>query len=141
MIEVGDLVAEFSGLAEDVEAMGKALGNIELFFVLRRERLSVPLAIGCRAGTQIHGHVEDLPGDYPNQLALGELLLIVQPPKHAPAGHGLVVLDEHHVQSGLMHVILIVGFHEIAPAVPEDGRLNNQKSFDFTVSNFDFAHV
>ena len=89
---------------------------------------------------QIHGHVEDLAGDDPDQLALRILLLIMQAPEHAPAGHGLIVLNEDHIQACLMHVVQIVGLHEIAAAVSEYGRLDDHQALDLTACDFDFTH-
>lgn len=73
--EVVALVAELRLVAEHQEAMGKAPENQKLIFVLRGQLHAVPLAIGGRAGAQIHRHVKGTDSGHPHQLGLGVVLL------------------------------------------------------------------
>jgi len=141
VVEIRDLVDELGLVAQDQEAVGKALGDIELFFVLRREEDTVPLAEGGAALTQVDCDVKDLAADHADQLALGILFLEVKPAQDALDGHTLVVLDEDHVQAGLLHVALIVGLHEIAPVVSVHGGLDHIESFYARLRHLDLSHI
>lgn len=59
------------------------------------------------------------------QLGLRMMNLEVESPQDALVRLGLVVLDKVIDQAGLIEVGLVVGLHEIAPAVAEDFRLDN----------------
>lgn len=102
--------------------MGKTAGYQELTVVAGREDVAFPLLVGWGALPDVNDHVEDRPGDDPDQLGLGGLpTLEVEPTQHpGPAGQGLVVLDEVEIDPGLLEVPVGVRFLEEAPVVAED---------------------
>ena len=125
MVKIRHLVAEFSDIAEYQEAVGKALGNIELLLIFLRQLHAVPFPIGFGTGAHIDGHVKNAPPNHPHQLPLGILLLGVQSPENALCGHALVVLHKPHIQPGFLHVLPVVGFHEVTPVVAVNRRFDD----------------
>ena len=78
MVEVCTFIAEFRHVAEHQEAVGKAFRNVELLFVFFRKLHAEPFAVGFAVCPEIYRHVKDRSFDHPDQLALGELLLVVK---------------------------------------------------------------
>ena len=120
--------------------MGKPLADIKLLLVLLGQLYAVPLAIGLTAFTQIHRHIEHTAADHAHQLALGILLLEVQTAQNALGGHALVVLHKDHIQAKLMHIVLVIGLHKIAAAVPVDSGLDHIQALNGSLGHFDLCH-
>src|SRR5699024_1061068 len=127
--------------AQHQKTVGKALGDIEHLLVLGREGDAHPLAEGGAVGAAVHRHVVHLAQRDPHQLALGVLLLEVQPPQHAPAGAALVVLDELLVDARRRKIFLFVGLHEVAAVVAEHLRLNDHHAGDLGLRKSELAHT
>ena len=140
MVKIRDLVAEFRGVTEDQEAVGETRRNIKLLLILGGQLHTVPLAVGCRTGTQVHRHIEDTALDHPDQLSLGVVDLIVQSPEHAFDGHTLIILHKDHIQTGLTHIVQVVGFHEVTPAVAVDLRFDDIKALNGAFGDCDLSH-
>jgi len=49
----------------------------------------------------------------------------VQTTKNALRGHGLIILNKDHVEAGLVHILLIIGFHKIATCIFKYARFQN----------------
>lgn len=141
VVEIRDFVDELGLVAQDQKAVGKALGDIELFLVLRREENTVPLAEGGAALAQVNRDIKDLAADHADQLALGILFLEVESAQDAPDRHALVVLNKDHVQSGFLHVALVVGLHEISPVVAVHGGLDHIEPFYARLRHLDLSHI
>ena len=60
--------------------------------------------------------------------------------EHAFFGSGLVVLNKLHVNTGFFIIIVIIGFHEIASLIPENGRGDDLQTFDLTSFHCNFSH-
>ncbi len=122
IVVVVNLVEEVDIVGQRQEAVGKATRYQELTVVAGGEDVAFPLLVGWGALPHVNDHVEDRPGDDPDQLDLGGLTTLeVEPTQYAgPAGQGLVVLDEVEVDSGLLEVPVGVGFLEEAPVIAED---------------------
>ena len=78
MVEVRAFVAELCYIAEYQEAVGKAFGNVKLFFVFFRKLYAEPFAVGLAVCPKVYSYIKDFSFDDPDQFALGELLLIVE---------------------------------------------------------------
>ena len=85
----------------------------------------MPLPVSRRARAQVHRHVKDLPCHHPYQLILGIINLEMQPPQHIFHRGGLVILDKHLANPGFLKIVIIIGFHKIAPRIPIDGGSDN----------------
>ena len=130
VVEVVAFVAELRHVGKHQESMGESPGNQELVLVFLGQKFAVPAPVGPAAAAKVHGNVIYTAADDAHQLALGELLLKVQPAQHAFAAHGLVVLHEGDVDACFGHVGLVIGFHEIAAAVSVDGGGDKAKPCD-----------
>ena len=73
---------------------------------------------------KIDGHIENLAGDHPGQLALGLAELVVQAAQSTPAGAAVVVLDKGLRQPRGGKLAGMPGFHEEAAFITEDIRLD-----------------
>ena len=140
MPEIGDLIAELGDIGEHQEAVREALGDVELLLVLLSELDTVVLTIGRAALTEVDGDIVYRTLDDADELALWVLLLEVQTTKNALRGHGLIILNEDHVEAGLVHILLIIGFHKIATCVAMNARLDDIKTFNRCLGNFDLSH-
>ena len=125
MIKIITLIAEFGCICQNQEAMGKALGNQELLFILCCQKDSIPLSVSFGICPQVNRHIKDAALNCSNQLGLGIMLLEMQASQNTFGGHGLVVLYKGDVQSRLLHIPLAVGFHKISPVVSVDSRGNH----------------
>jgi hypothetical protein len=98
---------------------------------------------GFAARTEIDRDVEDFSVDDAHELVLRVVDLEVQTAQHTFSGCGLVVLDELAVDSCCREVVVVVGFHEVAAAVTEDGGLDDAESFDAAAvfGYVDFSHL
>src|SRR5699024_6143002 len=77
MPEVIDLVAELCFIAQNQEAVCKALRDKELLLILSRQGNTVPLAIGLRITSEINSYIKHSTAHSAHQLALRILLLEV----------------------------------------------------------------
>ena len=78
MVEVCAFIAELGHIAEYQEAVGKALGNVELLFVFFRKLYAEPFAVGFAVGTKVYSYIKDFSFDDPDQFALGKMFLLVK---------------------------------------------------------------
>ena len=69
-IQAGAFVGEGRRFGEHEEAVGKALGNVELALVFAREEHALPFAEGLAVAAQIDGDVKDLARKHAHELAL-----------------------------------------------------------------------
>ena len=120
--------------------MGKALRDIEHLLVVLGEGDAHPLAKGSAVGTAVHGYIIHLTLGHAHQLALGMVLLEVQPAQHAPGGAALVVLHEFLVDASLCELVLLVGLHKIAAVIAEHLRLNDHHAGDLGLRKNKLAH-
>ena len=141
MIEVRNLVAELCLVAQYEESMRKALGDVELLLVLGTELNTVPLSVRRASGTKVDRYVKNRTTDDADKFALREFLLEMQSTEHALGAHALVVLYKYHIQTLLMHVVLVIGLYEIAAAVAMYCRLDYKKSLDRGFGYFDLSHL
>ena len=96
------------------------------------------MAIGRRALSDVHRHIENVSPDYADQLHLGfGVLLIVKPEEDAPDGMGAVVLDEDLGDTGGLKFRALVGLHEKAMRSFKDRRLDQDDLRDLNVLEFD----
>ena len=54
----------------------------------------------------------------------------MQSAKDALDRHALIILHEDHIQTGLAHIVLVVGLHKIAAVITVNGRLDDAKSLN-----------
>ena len=139
MIKVCHLIAEFRCIAQYKEAVGKSLGDIELFFVFFGQKDSVPFSVGRTAFAQVNSHIKHFSADDPHQFSLRELFLEMKSSEDTSFGHALVILDKNHVQACLVHIILIICLHEISSAVAVYSRLNYVEAFDFCLRHLNLS--
>ena len=78
MVKVCAFVAEFCYVAEYQEAVGKAFGNVELFFILFRKLYAIPFSVSFAVGAEIYRHIENFSFDHPDQFPLRELFLVMK---------------------------------------------------------------
>lgn len=107
--------------------MGKTRRHPELALVLARQGNAKPLAERGRALADVHRYIEDLPQKDLHQLALAEGMLNVEASQHTTARKGLVVLDQALGYPQLGVAVTPVGLQEIAPLVPEDLGLDDER--------------
>ena len=91
-------------------------------------------------GAAVHGYVIHLALGHAHQLALGVVLLEVQPAQHAPGGAALVVLHKFLVDTGLCELVLLVGLHKIAAVIAEHLRLNDHHAGDLGLRKNKLTH-
>ena len=120
--------------------MGKSFGYIKLLLILCGKNDAKPFSVGFGIRTQIHRHIVDSTSHHPYQLALGILLLEMQPSQYALDGHGLVVLYEHHAETCFLKIILIVGLHKIASLILKNCRFNHIQPLDVAGGHFNLSH-
>jgi len=90
--------------------------------------VALPLAEGGRPATKVHHHVHDRPARTAHQLGLAVADREVDPPHHAVARAGVVVLHEGVVHAELGEGALVVGLREEAALVPVHLRLEQERS-------------
>jgi hypothetical protein len=130
MIEIGHLVAELGFVGQADKAVREILRNHELLLVLCREEHSGPLAEGLRARAEVHSHIIDLAGNHADQLVLGIMDLEMQTAQDSLGGCRLIVLNEDIVHAIGLHIVLIIGLHEVASTVAENFRGNDVQSLN-----------
>jgi hypothetical protein len=104
--------------------MGKTFGNEYLVPVIGGKMRAARVSEGWRAAPNIQHHVEYMPGDHINQLALGMFQLIVKSPEGSLTRMGMVVLYEHGFDSFFAIFDPMIGFKKKTAVVFEDNRLN-----------------
>jgi hypothetical protein len=65
----------------------------------------------------------------------------MQSPKHAFSGRRLIILHKYLPDPGLFEIIILIGFHKITSAVPENRRRDYLQPFDLTGVHFYFTHI
>ena len=139
-IEICHLVTEFCFIAQNQKSVSKPFRDIELFFIFFGKDDPEPFSEGFAVLAEIDRNIKHLAADHTDKLALGILFLEMKAAQHTLYRHALIILDKHHVHTGFMHIILIVSFHKISPAVPVNGRFNHIKSLYIRFCHFDLSH-
>jgi len=84
----------------------------------------MPAAKAERTSPQVHGHVENLTRNYPNQFALRASDLIVQTAHDISGRKGMIVLHKILRNANLGHAFLIETFEKESSSVPKNSRLD-----------------
>ncbi len=132
-IGVVDFIGKYRLGAEHEEAVGKASGNEELaLVVLAQLHLDVPTEGGA-ATPEVDSHIEHTAGDNPHKFRLtGGTSLIMQATQHAKRRFRLIVLNEGDLATDMaVEIVLPICFHEIAPGIAIDARLQHENSLNF----------
>ena len=140
IVNIGALVAELGYVGKDQEAVGEAFGDVEHFLVLGAQGYAHPFAVGGGAGAAVYGYIVHFAHGDADQLALGVVFLEVQAPEDAFGAAALVVLDEGLVDARDGEVVQFIGFHEVAPVVTEDFRLDDDDPGDFGIVEGEVTH-
>src|SRR5262249_32412434 len=125
-VQLGALVEEVGGLAEDAEAMGESGGNPQLARNLLGELQAHPPSEAGRAAADVDRDIEDLSPEDLDQLALPFGLLEMQSAQGAPDRAGVVVLDEGTAHARLGIPRFLEALVEESPRIAEDLRLDDQ---------------
>ena len=110
--------------------MGKAPGNEEHTVALRVQFHGGMAPEAGRTRPEVYRHVQHLAGDHPHQFGLGMISrLEMQPANYAVMRLALVVLHKPDRPDGFLEDLLVIGFEEIPPGVPEYPGLQDQQAF------------
>ena len=127
-IEVGDFVEDHGVRLERQKCVRETDGNEDLVAFLGTKQHGKMLAESRRVPPQIDGDIADAPGKHADELRLRERLLLKVETAQGPArlGYGDVILNEDHVDAGLLEPALVVGFAEKAARVVKALRLQDE---------------
>ena len=141
---VTNCLQEYSYLVKKVVFKVEILPIIKLMSCLMVHGFFVLIMLGLYLVTGVTVRVTWLQALYytfaASMLALGILLLEMQPSQYALDGHGLVVLYEHHVETCFLKIILIVGLHKIASLILKNCRFNHIQPLDVAGGHFNLSH-
>jgi hypothetical protein len=92
MVEAGGFVEDLCGIGEDEEAVGEAFRDPEELEGVGTKVEASPFSEVGGVGAEVYGYVPDVAGEDADELSLGLFELVMEPPKDAFRGEGLVIL-------------------------------------------------
>src|SRR6267378_6046084 len=125
-VVVRSFIEHFGRFTQHAKAMRKPRRYPEHLVRLGVEANALPPAKSGRAAADVHRHVEDLAGDYPDELALRLADLIMQPAQHAASRAGVVVLDETGADPRALELPFVPALEEEAARIAEHPRFEKQ---------------
>src|SRR6476619_5076557 len=130
VVGTGELVGDVGHVAQHAEAVGEAHRDIQLPVALVVELVPLPLPVGRRVASQIHGDVPDPPPQAADELRLSGRGLKVQPAKDVARGAGVVVLDEVDLDAELAPGVVTESLDEEAALVSMNLRLDQRHAVE-----------